>query len=125
MKKLLMAGLLVVALFLTACGSSGYANNGGWSESDWDMNYPSQYNNQTYCHNGTYKPLSNNQYTCTTNGKTTTPTKRPKAIVPPKDKQKPPVNLQKKNTTKQDTKSKTQQKPKAPSRPKAPKSSRK
>jgi len=100
LKKLAIAGIVLAsALTLTACGSSsgyngfsdGYSTNGGYTDHDWDMNYPSIWNNNTYCHGGTYQPLAGNQYSCINNGVTSRPTVRPKApIVPPKAQQAPP-----------------------------------
>lgn len=93
MKKLTIVGAIVAALTLSACGAvnDGYSTNGGWSPYDWDLNNPSIYNNQTYCHNGTYKPLPNNMYSCTINGTTSRPSKRPTPIIPPKSAQRAPA----------------------------------
>lgn len=115
MKKIILAVSIAAALVLTACTPSGYAGNGGWSNSDWDMNNPSMYNNQTYCKNGTYIPLTGNRYSCRSNGVTSTPSKRPTQVVPPKNLQKAPV----KSVPKKEKSTKTEPKksvPKAPVR---------
>jgi hypothetical protein len=93
LKKLLVAGIVALGLALTGCGAGngGYSTNGGYSDRDWDMNYPSVYNDHTYCHDGTYRPLSNGRYTCTINGRTSRPSPRPQPIIPPKSQQKAPV----------------------------------
>lgn len=145
MKKLAVAGIVLAsALTLTACGGSGYNNSGfdgfndgysqsgGWNSSDWDMNNPSIWNNNSYCHGGTYQPLAGNQYSCVNNGVTSRPSARPKApIVPPKTQQAPPKDVQQKRQQitqqrQQAQKQQTQQKsapkmggsaPKAPSAP--------
>lgn len=106
MKKLVIAGTAVLALALTGCGASsgyngnnggldygGYSSNGGWSDRDWDMNYGSVYNNNTYCSGGTYNPMPNNQYTCNRNGIMSAPVVRPPVVIPPKSAQKPPADV--------------------------------
>jgi hypothetical protein len=93
-KKLVVGIVVAGALALTGCGSSGYdgySTNGGWSDSDWDLNNPSIYNNNTYCQGGTYNPLPNNQYSCYRNGVSSPPVVRPQPIIPPKSQQKPPA----------------------------------
>jgi hypothetical protein len=110
LKNFGIAGLVVAgALALAGCGTGspsssgytdsnsydygGYSSNGGWTDHDWDMNYGSVYNNNTYCSGGTYKPLPNNQYSCVRNGVASKPSVRPKAIVPPKSAQKAPASV--------------------------------
>ncbi len=105
MKKFVLAGTAALALALTGCGASsgyngngnldygGYSSNGGYTDHDWDMNYGSSYNNNTYCSGGTYNPLPNNQYSCNRNGVTSTPSSRPKVVVPPKSAQKAPAEV--------------------------------
>lgn len=121
MKKLVLAGVVMAsALALTACdtGNAGYSNNGGWSSSDWDMNNPSMYNNNTYCQGGTYQPLTGNQYSCFNNGTTTRPSPRPSQIVPPKTQQAAPkvttAPKQQGTAPKQNTAPKPAPKPAAP-----------
>ncbi|UDL16837.1 hypothetical protein SEA_ATUIN_174 [Arthrobacter phage Atuin] len=102
MKKLIVAGIVALGLALTGCGANnqnnGYAQNGGYSDRDWDMNYQSPYNNMMYCNNGpngVYYPMANGSYYCAYNnghGVTKTKvTKRPKVIIPPKSQQKAPI----------------------------------
>lgn len=99
MKKLLVAGIVALGLALTGCGvnngNDGYSTNGGYSDRDWDMNYPSTYNNRMYCtggKNGVYHPTGNGMYYCSyDNGYKTKPTTRPKQIIPPRSQQKAPV----------------------------------
>lgn len=110
MKKLAVVGLVTAAtIALAGCSTGtgnssgyydnntydygGYSSNGGWTDHDWDMNYGSVYNNNTYCAGGTYKPLPHNQYSCTNNGVVSKPAIRPKVIVPPKSQQKAPANV--------------------------------
>jgi hypothetical protein len=106
MKKLVVVGIAALSLTLTACGGQnfdttpndnydygGYSSNGGYTSSDWDLNSPSIYNNNTYCNGGTYTPLANDQFSCNRNGVITTPAPRPKVIVPPKSAQKPPADV--------------------------------
>lgn len=106
MKKIALVGVAAAAvLALSACGSptsnfanddldwGGYNPNGGYASSDWDMNNGSIYNNNTYCGGGTYNPMANNQYSCTRNGVTSTPSVRPPVVVPPKSAQKPPADF--------------------------------
>jgi hypothetical protein len=94
-KTLALTGIAIAgALALAGCGTSGYdgySTNGGWSDSDWDMNNPSIYNNNTYCGGGTYMPMAGNQYSCKRNGVTSTPSARPAPVIPPKSAQKAPV----------------------------------
>lgn len=93
MKKFVVAGFAALAVVLSGCGAGngGYSTNGGYTSTDWDMNNPSLYNNNTYCSGGTYNPLPNNQFSCVRNGVTTPPSARPKPIEPPKTQQKAPV----------------------------------
>lgn len=109
MKKTAVVGLVVATtLALAGCGTGtpssgyydnntydygGYSSNGGWTDHDWDMNYGSVYNNNTYCAGGTYKPLPHNQYSCIRNGVTSKPSARPKVIIPPKSAQKAPASV--------------------------------
>lgn len=103
MKTALVGIALAGTLALTGCGSSrGYESNdldwggynpNGYSDSDWDLNNGSVYNNNTYCGGGTYNPMANNQYSCTRNGVTSTPAVRPPVVVPPKSAQKPPAGF--------------------------------
>jgi hypothetical protein len=111
LKKLAVVGLVTAAtIALTGCSTGtgnsssgyydtntydygGYSSNGGWTDHDWDMNYGSVYNNNTYCAGGTYKPLPHNQYSCTNNGVVSKPAARPKVIVPPKSQQKAPASV--------------------------------
>jgi hypothetical protein len=135
LKKLAVAGIVLAsALTLTACGSSGYggydgfndgySNNGGWNSSDWDMNNPSIWNNNSYCHGGTYQPLAGNQYSCVNNGVTSRPSARPKApVVPPKTQQAPPKEVQQKRqqiTQQRQQQQKQNSAPRQNSAPKAP-----
>jgi hypothetical protein len=105
LKKSAVVGIAAAALALSGCGASsgyngsndfdygGYSSNGGYTDHDWDMNYGSVYNNNTYCSGGTYNPMPNNQYTCNRNGVVTKPSPRPSVIVPPKSAQKPPADV--------------------------------
>lgn len=103
---MIIAGIAVAALALTGCGASGsrgfesddydyggYSSNGGWTDSDWDMDRTTVYNNNTYCQGSTYMPLANNQYSCNRNGVITAPLVRPKPIIPPKSQQKAPADV--------------------------------
>lgn len=123
MKKIIVAGIAAAALMLTGCGASGYdgySTNGGWSDSDWDLNNPSIYNNNTYCNGGTYNPMPNNQYSCYRNGVTSSPSPRPQPIVPPKSAQKAPVAPAQKPPAQNSAPKAPAQAPKAPAAP-APK----
>ena len=126
MKKIViaLAGLAVASLALTGCGdgTSGYApNGGGYTDSDWDLNNPSIYNNNTYCQGGTYNPQPNGMYTCFNNGVTSTPSKRPTPVIPPKSQQKPPAKPVAPAQPKQQSQQKQNTAPKAPAQaPKAP-----
>jgi hypothetical protein len=99
MKKLVLAATAALALTLTGCGAGngydGYSSNGGYTSTDWDMNNPSLYNNNTYCGGGTYNPMPNNQFTCVRNGVTAPPSARPQPVIPPKTQQKAPVQAPK------------------------------
>jgi hypothetical protein len=108
LKKFAVVGIAVAALTLSGCGASsgfegsnnydygGYSSNGGYTDHDWDMNYGSSYNNNTYCQGGTYNPMPNNQYSCNRNGVTSAPVVRPPVVIPPKSAQKAPADVLKK-----------------------------
>lgn len=136
MKKLVLAGTAALTLALTACGGQsfntpdngydygGYSSTGGYQSSDWDLNNPSIYNNNTYCNGGTYTPMSNNQFSCNRNGVISSPAPRPSLIVPPKSAQKPPADVlkrveQQKAQRQQQAQQKAQQQKQNPA-PKAP-----
>lgn len=92
MKKLVIVGITALSLALTACGGQSfntpaqqYQQGPAGSDTDWDLDHSSVWNNQQYCHNGVYNPLPNGQYSCTLNGTTSNPTVRPAApVIPPK-----------------------------------------
>lgn len=136
MKKLVLAGTAALTLALTACGGQsfntpdtdrydygGYSSTGGYSATDWDLNNPSIYNNNTYCNGGTYTPMSNNQFSCNRNGVMSSPAPRPSLVVPPKSAQKPPADVLKKveqqKVQRQQQQQQQQQKAQAP-KPAAP-----
>ena len=133
MKKFALVGIVVAATVgLTACGGGnsssysdeGYApNGGGYTDTDWDLDHPSIYNNNTYCNKGTYTPQPNGFYTCTNNGVTSQPSKRPTPIIPPKSQQKAPAKPAAPAAPKQNNTAPKQNNtaPKAPAQaPKAP-----
>lgn len=94
MKKLFVVGIAALSLTLTACGGQSfntpaqqpvYPQGPAGSDTDWDLDHSSIYNNQTYCSNGVYNPLPNGQYSCTRNGVVSPPTVRPATpVIPPK-----------------------------------------
>jgi hypothetical protein len=96
MKKLVAVGAVAAALTLSGCGAGSnqydipniplsYQMGPAGSDTDWDLDHTSVWNNQTYCNNGTYNPMSNGRYTCTTNGVVSAPLVRPSApVMPPK-----------------------------------------
>jgi len=71
MKKLIIVGVAVLSLTLTACGNQSFNDNDrnksqtpAVSAADKDPNNRSVYNNNLYCNGHTYVPLPNDEYQC-------------------------------------------------------------